>query len=402
MMSAPNIQTTAVYSFSNDAGRNFAIQGARIVLPNGTIESGQIEVFDGTIQSVSDLQTTNLPIIRAEGCTILPGIIDLHSDALEKYIQPRRGSLLPEAIAIYEFDKTLAACGITTMFHCIALMDSEWVGRSLTKAVETLEKLVTLGDHLLVHSKIHVRYDLPSPEALPILMEKIDAGHVDLVSLMDHTPGQGQYRDLEKVIQHRKNGQDEATARKMVEDRIAAAQGKIRQEDIQRLSDHCNQHGITIASHDDESIEKVHFGYKLGARANEFPVTLEAAEEARKLGQPICLGAPNALRGLSHSGNVSARDAIQRNLCDVLCSDYAPLSLVHSIFLLEGIGLLSLPQATNLVSLNPAKAVGLDEKTGSIEVGKTADMIIVDHQAEVPRVVTTFVSGRPAYHSVLP
>jgi alpha-D-ribose 1-methylphosphonate 5-triphosphate diphosphatase len=381
---------------------HFCIKNARIVLPDNILENGQIEVFDGMIQSVSESNGSNLASIDGTGCTVIPGIIDVHSDALEKFIQPRKGAQLPLDMAIFEFDKTLAGCGITTMFHCIALMNSEWVGRSMDKARETMNRLITLDEQLLIHSKIHVRYDLPSPEALPCLLEKIAADQVHLVSLMDHTPGQGQYRDLDQLLKRPKYGNDPETARIMLEERIAHAQGKIRVEDVRRLTDACHQHGITVASHDDESIEKVRYGYALGARINEFPVTLEAAREARLLGQPICMGAPNALRGSSHSGNLSAREAIQEGLCDILCSDYAPMALLHTLFLIADLGILPLAEASNLVSLNPAKATGMDERTGSIEAGKQADLVLVDTRFGVPRVRSTFVRGRAVYQSNLP
>lgn len=384
----------------NGGANPFRLAGGRLVLPDRVLDDAFIDVAEERIAGCGAVdeapEADNLATIDVSGCTVMPGIIDLHSDGLEKFVHPRPGSDFPHDLAIVEFDKILAACGITTMFHCVALMDAEFGTRTIDRSSQMIDELTELQDSLLVHSRIHARYDLPSPESLPILLQKIDAGKIHLVSLMDHTPGQGQFRDLETVLRKRYPN-DPETGRRELAARIEAARGKIREEDVQRLLQACKLHRITVATHDDESIAKVRYGHQHGVSLNEFPVNFEAAEEARRLGQLICLGAPNALRGLSHSGNLSVREAIERNLCDILCSDYAPMSLLHSVFLIEALGLCPLPQAVSLVTLNAAQATGIDSETGSLEVGKAADLLVVDHKMSTARVRATFVSGRMAY-----
>lgn len=381
--------------------RPFRLVGAKLVLPDHIIENGYLEVEEGRIVGIGEGEgSPSSKPIHVEGCTVMPGIIDLHSDGLEKFVHPRPGSDFPHDLAILEFDKVLASCGITTMFHCVALMDAEFGTRTIARSSQMIDELTELRDSLLIHSRIHARYDLPSPESLPILLEKIEAGKIHLVSLMDHTPGQGQFRDIETVIRKR-HSQDPEKGRREIMARIESSRGKIREEDVQRLLYSCNEHGITVATHDDESAEKVRYGHRHGVRLNEFPVNFEAAEEARALGQLICLGAPNALRGLSHSGNLSVREAISRKLCDILCSDYAPMSLLHSVFLLEKLDLSPLPEAVAMVTLNAAQASGIADETGSLEIGKAADLLVVDHTTKTPRVLSTFVSGRLAYGAQL-
>lgn len=376
---------------------SFRIIGARLVLPNQVIDNAYLEVEHGRISAIGQgVRSSAIKTLDLSGCTLMPGIIDLHSDGLEKFIQPRPSSSFPHDIAILEFDKMLAACGITTMFHCVALMDAEFGSRTIAGSSRIIDELSELSDKLLINTRIHARYDLPSPESLPTLIEKIEAGKIHLISLMDHTPGQGQFRNIETLIE-KNHAEDPEKGRREIMARIESARGKIREEDVQRLLQACREHGIPTATHDDESVEKVHYGYEHGVRLNEFPVNFEAAEEAQKLGQLICLGAPNALRGLSHSGNLSVREAISRDLCDILCSDYAPMSLLHSVFLLEKLGITNLPQAVRLVTLNAAEATGIAAETGSLEIGKAADLLVVDHSAGTPRTKATFVSGQMVY-----
>jgi alpha-D-ribose 1-methylphosphonate 5-triphosphate diphosphatase len=154
---------------------------------------------------------------------------------------------------------------------------------------------------------------------------------------------------------------------------------------------------IPMASHDDDSEEKIRWLKEMNINISEFPVNVDAACAARQSGIHVCLGAPNVLRGNSHSKNLSARDAVSSGYGDILCSDYSSMTILHAVFTLHKHDILPLHEAVNMASINPAKAVGISDKTGSIEEGKEADLIMVDTGEEIPRIVKTFVAGREVF-----
>jgi alpha-D-ribose 1-methylphosphonate 5-triphosphate diphosphatase len=159
----------------------------------------------------------------------------------------------------------------------------------------------------------------------------------------------------------------------------------------------CREHGIAIASHDDDSREKINWLKEMEIGMTEFPVNIEAISAARELGISVCLGSPNVVRGQSQSCNLSAREAIGCGYGNILCSDYSPMTLLHAVFTLEKLGILPLHEAIKMVSLNPARAVGIADHTGSLEAGKDADMVLVNCSDGIPRVLKTFVAGREVF-----
>jgi alpha-D-ribose 1-methylphosphonate 5-triphosphate diphosphatase len=166
---------------------------------------------------------------------------------------------------------------------------------------------------------------------------------------------------------------------------------------IEELVYTCRQLDVPMASHDDDSPEKMKWLKENGIVVSEFPVNMEVLRAARDVGIRVCLGAPNVLRGNSQANNLNARDAIMGDCDDILCSDYTPMTMLHAVFTLVNLKILSLPEAARMVSLNPARAVGIEKETGAIEEGKRADMILVCTKGEVPAVVRTFVSGKEVY-----
>jgi alpha-D-ribose 1-methylphosphonate 5-triphosphate diphosphatase len=340
--------------------------------------------------------------VEAHDKLLMPGIVDLHSDALEKFIEPRGGARFPLTTAISEFDKYVASCGVTTMYHCICFMNWSLNRsiRSLEMATEVAETLRRVAGDLNVRNRIHVRYDMPSVECLPFVRDLVGVpGQVDLLSLMDHTPGQGQYSDIERFIKRTNRSGSENEVRAFIEEK-RKRQARIDQADIEDLVKQCRKHGISIASHDDDTEEKVAWAANQGITISEFPVSDEAMRAARARGMHIGFGAPNCLRGASHSDNVSARDALAAGCADYLSSDYAPWTMLHAVFALEALGGFGdLPQLTRLVTLNPAKAAGVSDEIGSIAVGKAADLILVDTHAEVPRISRVFVDGQEVLYN---
>jgi alpha-D-ribose 1-methylphosphonate 5-triphosphate diphosphatase len=212
---------------------------------------------------------------------------------------------------------------------------------------------------------------------------------------MDHSPGQGQYRDLETYRKTLKGYRDmtEAELDRLIEERMGTT--KLSESKIRELALLARQHGISIASHDDDSVEKLALVSSFGSTISEFPVSLEVAREARRMGMRTVAGAPNILLGGSHSGNLSAREAILDGSIDILCSDYYPAAILHSIFKLHREDGLDLAGLVRMATLNPAQAVGLGGEIGSIEPGKKADLVVVETIDGVfPACTSVLVEGR--------
>jgi alpha-D-ribose 1-methylphosphonate 5-triphosphate diphosphatase len=223
----------------------------------------------------------------------------------------------------------------------------------------------------------------------------IGEGKVHLLSFMDHSPGQGQYRDLElyKLILKGYRKLADGDADKLIE--TSQGRAKLPFETLKRLADLARSRGLAVASHDDDTVDKLDVVQALGSTISEFPITIEVALEARRRGLDTVAGAPNVLLGGSHSGNLSATQAILAGAVDVLCSDYYPASLLHAVFRLHREHALALPAAFRLVTLNPARAVGLADRLGSVEAGKAADLLVVRTLDDgFPYVSRALVDGR--------
>ncbi len=249
-----------------------------------------------------------------------------------------------------------------------------------------------------MNTKIHARFEITDHGAVPFLEELIRDNQVDLFSLMDHSPGQGQFRDI--LSYKRYYGpvyaKSDTEMDSIIERKLQAKVGDSPRF-IAHLIKVCREHGIAIASHDDDSREKINWLKEMEIGMTEFPVNLEAISAARELGISVCLGSPNVVRGQSQSSNLSAREAISCGYGDILCSDYSPMTMLHAVFTLHHHGIIPLHEAAKMVSLNPARAVGIADHTGSLEVGKDADMVLVSYSDSLPRVIKTFVAGREVF-----
>ncbi len=382
--------------------RSFVLEDADVVTPNGILKAASLKVEEGRVVEIKEGTIAAIgPRINCDRNLLMPGIIDVHSDALEKYVEPRPKSMFPLPAAILNFERTLITYGITTMYHCVSALKHDIHGRIAREkevAFQVLHELNRLKPLMLTQAKVHFRYDMLHSELLPDLKNMIADGLIDLLSIMDHTPGQGQFSDkeeyLERMEDHTHSKREEFEM--IVEDRIRAHEAR---DDtvVESLIATCLKHGIAVASHDDDSIEKVNWVRSMGVTISEFPVNETAAREASEHNMAIAFGSPNVLRGKSLSGNISAKESIKKGMGSVLCSDYAPMSLLHAVFLLSNENLMSMEQAVNMVSLNPARAVGIAEETGSIEIGKAADLILVECKQEVPLIKKTIVYGREVF-----
>lgn len=373
------------------------IINANLVLENELIENGSLLIENGIITSINPQHVPeNAQAIDAQGQTLMPGMIDLHCDALEKEVEPRPNVHFPLDFACAQADKRNAAAGITTVFHALSFANEELGVRNNQFAKEIAESVHQFQPHALVDNRVHCRYEITDPTGLPILMELMEKKAMHLVSLMDHTPGQGQFKDLAaykayfgKSYQKSEEELDELIAQKQQQ-----AEGAM--ERVELLVKKAHENGIAVASHDDDCKERVDTMTALGVDISEFPINLETAKYAREKGMKTIMGAPNILRGKSQSGSMRALDAVNAGVCDCLCADYAPAALIVAVFKLPTISELSLPQAVQLVTKNPAEAAKLHDR-GVIEVGKCADLITVTNLDGLVQVSEVFVKGVSTY-----
>ena len=372
-----------------------AINNANIVTPGRVIEDASLVLEEGRIAGISRHPERSGVTLDAAGRYVLPGIVDLHSDAIEKQLEPRPGVTIPEELAFVEMDRYFASSGITTGFHAISFMESR--NRSLARGRALCDMISRFHDEGAVRHELHLRCELPEASSLDMIEELIRSRPVKIVSLMDHTPGQGQFRDLEWFRRYWRDsvGMDET--------RISAAIADAEEEEyspafdrVERIARIALEHGVTLASHDDDTVERVEALAEQGVRVSEFPVTAGAAHKARELGLTVCMGAPNVLRGTSSGGNLSAIEAIEAGLVDALCSDYYPPSMLQAAFKLARSKLLELPAAIGLISSGPSRAAGLSGR-GEIRENAAADLLLMGERLGCPAVTHTLVSGRVTF-----
>ena len=353
----------------------------RVVLPDTVLPQGSVRIEAGKIAELRDA-----PVPQAEidgrGLLLMPGFIDMHGDMIERELQPRPNVTMPMELGLRDLDLRLKVAGITTGYAAVSFTPKSVHGhmRSHAHSSQMLRALKAMREALKVDHRVHTRFEVNFPNALEVIEELIAEGTADLVSLMDHTPGQGQYRNLEKIRANAiRAGATPEEADENIQRRIdmrLEAQGDVG-ETLEAISKTCAAHGIAVASHDDDTVEKVALMDSLGATISEFPVTLEAAAEAKARGLLTAMGAPNALRGESYSGNLSAREAYREGLLDILAADYHPSAILPAILALAPMRPGGLAEATRLATLTPARALRLDDR-GEIATGKLADLVIAD------------------------
>jgi alpha-D-ribose 1-methylphosphonate 5-triphosphate diphosphatase len=371
----------------------------KLVLPEGVIEHGSIRFEAGLIAEIIEGKPARpgSSALNAQGLTAIPGIVDIHGDMLERELEPRPGTMFPAKLAIFELDKRLAACGVTTAFAAVALADGPGL-RSEARAKHLIETIHDLAGSLNIEMLVHARFEVSTANAAPFLRDLLERDLVHMVSLMDHTPGQGQFRDLETYVNYMVKwlGTERDKAEATVRDRLQEAENApVAWEVGREISKLCLARGVSLASHDDDTAAKVDMMDNFGATISEFPVTLEAASTAKDKGMFVAMGAPNALRGASHSGNLSALEGIRAGVVDVLAADYYPAALLQSVFKIAREDILGLHDAVKLVTDNAARSAKLHDR-GRLESGLRADVVLLE-ESEHPRVRSTFRQGRLVY-----
>lgn len=376
----------------------YYLTGARVVLADRVIEDGAVLVEDGVIAAINPDSGRGARSIDLRGMTLIPGMIDLHCDALEKEVEPRPNVHFPLDFACAQADKRNAAAGVTTVFHALSFAAEEFGVRNNFFAASVARAVHAWNPHGLVDNRVHCRYEVTDPTAPDILVELMSAHEMHLLSVMDHSPGQGQFKDIAAyrayLARAYKKSDDELDA--LMEKKLAQAEGAM--DRMRRLIAAAKDKGIRIASHDDDTREKVETLCGLGVGISEFPINLSAARAARDCAMSTVFGAPNILRGKSQSGSMRALDAVNAGVADCLCADYHPATLIVSVFRLPEIADIGLAEAVRLVSINPAKAAGLTDR-GEIAVGKRADLVAVAHINALPQASMVFTAGTRVYEA---
>lgn len=374
------------------------LTGARVVLPNDALDDAAVLIEDGFIAAINPASGNGAQTIDLSDKTLIPGLIDLHCDALEKEVEPRPNVHFPLDFACAQADKRNAAAGITTVFHALSFANEELGVRNNAFAASLVRAVHAWNPLGLVDNRVHCRYEVTDPTAPEILLELMAADELHLLSVMDHSPGQGQFKDIAayRDFLARTYKKSEAELDSLMENKLAQAKGTMTR--IQLLINAAKAKGIPIASHDDDTPEKVETLHGLGVSITEFPINLESAHAARALGMSTVFGAPNILRGKSQSGAVRALDAVQAGVVDCLCADYYPATLIVAVFRLPELAGISLADAVRLVSANPARAAGLADR-GEIVVGKRADLVAVAHINGLAQASHVFSAGKPVFEA---
>jgi alpha-D-ribose 1-methylphosphonate 5-triphosphate diphosphatase len=370
-------------------------RNGRGVLPNRT-HDGDVIVRDGDIVEVEDAGIGTIGV-DLEGDWLLPGLVELHTDHLEGHYAPRPSVRWNPAAAVHAHDAQIAVSGITTVLDALRLgMDDD--SRLTVADMKTMSDAIRESqarDRLRADHFIHLRCEVCAPDVLDAFAIFAEEPRVRLASLMDHTPGQRQFTSMAayRTYYQGKTGMSDAEFDTLMTKRQARA-GDLSGHHRRALAEMCRGRGIVLASHDDATEEHVAEAVEHGVTLAEFPTTVEAATASRRSGLQVLMGAPNIVRGGSHSGNVAARDLAETGTLDVLSSDYFPFSLLHAAFLMaHQIGGMTLPSAVRLVSLNPAEAVGLHDR-GAIAPGRRADLVQVRLDGDLPIVRAVWRQGR--------
>jgi alpha-D-ribose 1-methylphosphonate 5-triphosphate diphosphatase len=357
---------------------SMVLRNARMVLPNEVVH-GTLAIAHRRISAIDHGGNGSSAAIDLEGDYLLPGLVEMHTDNLERHLMPRPKVQWAEMPALLAHDAEIAAAGITTVFDALGVGEADTDslrGTAWNKVVATIDTCVAQNllraDHYL-----HVRCELPAPNTVDLFEPFRGHARLSLISLMDHTPGQRQWEDIEQARTYYTG--KKGWSREKFELQLTHAtmlQEKYVEPHRAYFVDYCRAHDVALASHDDTTAAHVEQAHAEGASMSEFPTTMIAARMARKHGLATVMGGPNVVRGGSHSGNVAAVDLAREGLLDIISSDYVPGSLLSAVMRLVHDNILTLPQAVATVTSAPAAATGLDDR-GAIKSGLRADLVQV-------------------------
>ncbi|MBC7635997.1 MAG: alpha-D-ribose 1-methylphosphonate 5-triphosphate diphosphatase [Acetobacteraceae bacterium] len=363
---------------------DFVLTNAKLVLRDEVL-TGTVHVRDGRIADVASRGTGVAGAIDCGGDYIIPGIVDVHTDNLERQVLPRVSARWPSRSAMVAHDAQCAAAGVTTVLDALCIGDLGFDGeriRTFKDAVIDLNVLVKTG-LLKAEHYLHLRCELPAEDTLELFFPVADDPLVRMISLMDHSPGVGQYANLDAYRAMRTRDGVPASVIEARIEKLSAQRVRMRGPNRAALLAKALTLDVTLASHDDRTIEEINENFADGIRISEFPVTVEAAIAARALGMTTIAGAPNIVRGGSHSGNVKVTDLIRAGGVDALASDYVPAALAEAAFLAAEQTEMSLPDAVAMVTDTPAQMARLADR-GRIEAGLRADLVRLRLHGSLP------------------
>ncbi|UZN02877.1 alpha-D-ribose 1-methylphosphonate 5-triphosphate diphosphatase [Cellulomonas sp. S1-8] len=357
------------------------LRNAHIVLADQVVH-GSVRIEDGVVAEISDDPHLDVPGVPGEDMGadhLLPGLVELHTDQVEAHYQPRPQRFWDPIPAVIAHDAQMAASGTTTVLDSLRIGSLPGENRLSGKAHTLVPAVIHAAEAGLLRADhyVHLRCEVATPDVVEVFDQLGGHERVRMVSLMDHTPGQRQYADVEafRTYMVGKHSMSNAQFEAHVAE-LHVLSEKYSEDNRRRMTERARERGLTIAAHDDATQAHVDEAAAAGVRISEFPTTVVAARAARAAGQLVVMGSPNVVRGGSHSGNVGAAELLSLGLLDILSSDYVPASTLQAVFLLVARGDVTLPQAAALVSGNPARAAGLEDR-GVIAAGKRADVVRV-------------------------
>ncbi len=359
------------------------LTNATLILPT-EIVAGTLVIRGGEIAEIQPGPSHAASAIDLGGDHLMPGVVDVHTDNLERQVEPRAGARWPSRSAMLAHDAQCAAAGVTTVLDALCLgdlgFDKERV-KTFRDAVVDLDALAYTGllksDHYL-----HLRCELPATDMMELVDPVADHPLVRMISLMDHSPGVGQYANMDRYWALRRRGglkDDEIQGRI---DHLLEQRARTRDPNRRALLARVKHLGVALASHDDRTLEEIEENHRDGIMISEFPVAMEAANAARARGMDIIAGAPNIVRGGSHSGNIAAADLVRAGRVDAFASDYVPAALVEAAFICADTTGISLPEAVGYITDRPARMSNLPDR-GRLEAGLRADLVrVCVHQGQ--------------------
>jgi alpha-D-ribose 1-methylphosphonate 5-triphosphate diphosphatase len=370
------------------------LKNAKIVTPTEVV-NGSVRICDQSIVEIQSGSSSIPSAVDVEGDYLLAGLIDVHTDNLERHILPRSNAEWPVMAALLAHDAQVVTAGITTVLDSLCVGTAGSGVRNFEKVKQAIAltdvgkcKGMFRSEHLL-----HLRVEVTNEQTPQMFAQVHEHPDLLLVSLMDHTPGQRQWPNVEAFIAMEMRDQKltEAECRTIL-NVCLENQRKYAQPNRRELLSMLAGRSIALASHDDSTLDHIEEACADGVTISEFPTTVLAARAAREKAMRIIAGSPNLVLGRSHSGNVAVTELARLGLLDVLSSDYVPASLLYGAFLLAQKEILPLHEALNTVTLKPAELVGLGDR-GSIAPGKRADLVRVSMYDETPLVKTVWRSG---------
>ena len=372
------------------------LANARLVLPTEVIH-GAIRITDGQVTAIDQGASVPAGAMDCDGDLVMPGLIELHTDNLERHMEPRPRVNWPHASAIIAHDAELASVGITTVFDALR------VGSVVSnKKANYGEYARQLADEILdlrakgalrISHFLHLRAEVCSETLIAELSKFGPADRIGIVSLMDHTPGQRQFRDVTQLRAYvcGKHGLSDAEFESHIADQLALSDRLGAAHEAAAVTE-ARRFGAVLASHDDTTAEQVAISASHGAHFAEFPTTVEAARACHHHGIKVMMGAPNLIRGGSHSGNVAASTLAEADVLDIVSSDYVPSALLSAALMLGDLwGCVA--RGVRTVTAAPAAAVGLADR-GHLDLGARGDVIRVARVAGAAALRGTWVQGR--------